>query len=84
MIGQTWSGLYFERVWDISTCQDEDGIDTRCCLQPGRHTLRCENIASYEPNGWGSVSLKIQGQEYCNNFFGSTALRDVWISGKLI
>ena len=86
MIGQTWNDNYFKRQWNISTCHGEDGTVTKCCLQPGRHTLSCQNIAKFRtlPNGWGNVSLQIQGQEYCNNFFGTTTFRDVLISGKLI
>ena len=83
MKGQTWYSRYFERKWNIGTCQGEDGSNTRCCLQPGRHTLRCKNIAKYESCGWGNVSLEIQGQEYCSNFFGSMAFENVLISGKL-
>ena len=86
MIGKTWDSQSFRLKWDISTCQGEYGSDTRCCLQLGRHILRCQNTAIWggTPNGWGNVSLEIQGQKYCNNFFGSTALRDVLISGKSI
>ena len=51
----------------------------RCCLTPGRHVLTCQN--EDRPYGWGNASVEIQGQRYCDDFFGSMARRIVVIKG---
>ena len=90
MIGRGWDRKYFQRYWNIGMCQgndylgSEDDFISKCCLEPGNHTLSCQNNGYHESNGWGDVSLEIQGQQYCNNFFGSTAFENVLITGKLM
>lgn len=76
----------FERQWNIGRCK---GLATttknggeRCCLNPGKYALICQNLV--RPFGWGKASIKIQGQEYCNDFVGFKAIRSVSISGKLM
>ena len=73
----------FHRTWTIGRCHGPPKYrdqDQRCCLNPGEHTLICEN--EFHPIGWGKESVKIQGQEYCNDFVGFKAMRSVLISGK--
>ena len=85
---------HFLRTWNIGMCrgsldekENEENIAIgnyggRCCLNPGKHTLICRNLK--KPYGWGKAAIRIQGQEYCNDFVGFKAFRHVLISGKLI
>lgn len=58
-------------------------IIQRCCIAPGNHDLFCRNTIN--PLGWGSASIEIQGQIYCDELSdGYERKEDVLILGKLI
>ena len=79
---------YFSPEWTLESCHgppfdwpyDENEIYyDRCCLLPGRHTLTCINKKS--EFGWGNVTFKIDGERYCDDFFGFKAMRTILVEG---
>ena len=73
-------------TWEFSSCSSKDMSLTqnsthfhRCCLKPGYYTLECGNI--FGPYGWGSSSITILGQRYCDDFVGYKAMRKIGVFG---
>ena len=74
--------------WKLDTCSSKEMYLLsknsthvyRCCLKPGLYTLECSNPEG--PYGWGSSSISIHGQKYCDDFVGYKALRRIEIFGK--
>ena len=51
----------------------------RCCLPEGRYTLTCKNTKSVY--GWGDSTFEINGERYCDDFVGFTAMRSILVKG---
>ena len=82
---------YTDISWSIGSCKSglRYQVETshaktyseRCCLSPGEYNLQCH---SNYPAGWNGLYMEIQGNRYCNDFMGHTALRKIHIKRKKI
>ena len=58
--------------WMLGTCYSNQTYENfeeytqKCCLNPGNHSLCCENQVSGD--GWKGGFVEFQGQKYCENF----------------
>ena len=70
-----------ERLYKIFA-REKYSYTQRCCLKENHYTLTCE-ITSLQKihEGWAEDYLDIQGRQYCNDFFGFRAMRQIWIAG---
>ena len=50
----------------------------RCCLELGQHTLTCNNPKV--PEGWKNGYIEIKGLQYCDDFMGYKAMRNISIT----
>ena len=79
-------GRYYETVGSAnSLLRRNDLMHTyveRCCNLPGQHLLRCRIETSWERDqGWAENFIEIQGQRYCHDFIGYSAVRRINLIG---
>ena len=56
----------------------------RCCNLPGQYLLRCGIKTSWEKDqGWAENFIEIQGQRYCHDFIGYSAVRRINLIGMI-
>ena len=56
----------------------------RCCNLPGQHLLRCGIETGWEKDqGWAENFIEIQGQRYCHDFIGYSAIRPINLIGLI-
>ena len=74
-------------TWSLGKCSSAipyfrpNGYRTyteRCCLEPGPHTLVC---SSKYPEGWMGALLEVGKNQYCHDFVGFRALRQLSFEG---
>ena len=93
-IGDNANEYHFLRQWKLETCEGPPPEQNyasrttyyeRCCLLPGRYTLTCiDKLKKHSVNtyGWGNAYIEIDGQRYCDDFFGFKAMRTVSVIGN--
>ena len=96
-IGEQDKDDLFDRNWKMGSCFGPKQFPDRlhassnryeannryfdlCCLNPGDHVLECSNAIG--PYGWGSGSIEISSQRYCDDFFGFRTFRNVRVERK--
>ena len=71
-------GSCFGPKYNKSYLHNEVWYD-RCCLPEGQYTLTCKNTKSVY--GWGDSTFEINGERYCDDFVGFTAMRSILVNG---
>ena len=86
--------VHFSPEWNLGTCfgppiewtyHENYTYYDRCChvfddISRHRVTLTCINMKS--KFGWGNVTFKIDGKQYCDDFVGLTAMRTIFAKSK--
>ena len=98
-IGKQKNDDLFERKWRMGSCFGPKPFPDRfngpvdryeagktyldvCCLEDGNYVLECANAIA--PYGWGNGYMEMNGQRYCDDFFGFRSFRNVEVKSKFI